>query len=170
MARGAVGGRCLFEGGCGRRYFTDGAAAEGEERARSAAMFLDQDGMDAGRRDAGLDAECHGQGEHGEQGRDLAGIGDVRVLQSEALGFQLGEESLDGPSLAIAGQRVARFAGASQRQKLVARSALVGKRATAIRRSGERSSAPCPRRQPFLRIIFRPLSRGRAMSAIVQVS
>ncbi len=56
-------------------------------------MLFDWDGAEPRRRDAGLDAERHGQRQHGQQGRELALTGDVRVLQIEALGFQIGEQS-----------------------------------------------------------------------------
>lgn len=103
-------------GGC--RDFTERAEAEREERPRPASMFLDRDGTKPRRRDAGLDAERHGQGEHGQQGRELSWIGDMRLLQIEALGFQVRKKRFDGPPLAIAGQRMARLAGTRQREKL----------------------------------------------------
>ncbi|MGH6842210.1 MAG: hypothetical protein ACREDV_08995, partial [Methylocella sp.] len=37
--------------------------------------------------------------------------GEMRVLQIEALGFQIVEHGFDGPSLSIAGQRMMRLAG-----------------------------------------------------------
>jgi hypothetical protein len=59
--------------------------------------------------------------------------GQMRVLQIEALGFQITEHGFDGPSLTIAGQRIMRLAGTGQRQQVrvamtAARFAQVGMR------------------------------------------
>ncbi len=105
----------------GGRYFTQHANAESEERPRFATMLLDRDGTEPRRRHAGLDAQRHGQRQHGQQSRQLAGIGDVRVLQIEALGLEIGEQGFDRPPLAIAGQRAMRLGRAGERQKLARR-------------------------------------------------
>ena len=65
-------------------------------------MLLDGDRAPARERNAGLDAQGHGERQHGEKVRELFRRGDARVLQIEALGFQVGEKRFDGPPLTVA--------------------------------------------------------------------
>src|SRR4051794_7627918 len=64
--------------------FTEGFEAEGEEGSGFAAMRLDGDGGCGFGRGAGLGGERHGDGETGNQGLELGGVGEVGGLEIEA--------------------------------------------------------------------------------------
>src|SRR3954468_13791762 len=82
--------------------FTEGFEAEGEEGSGFASMGLDGDGGCGFGRGAGLGGERHGDGETGNQGLELGGVGEVGGLEIEAAWFEIGEQALDAPAFAIA--------------------------------------------------------------------
>src|SRR4051812_23692648 len=106
LRRGA--GEELAEEGCGfeaawrGQGFAEGFDAEGEERGGFAAMGLDGDGGFGFGGGARLGGEGHGNGETGNQGLELGGVGEVGGLEIEAACFEIGEQALDAPALAIA--------------------------------------------------------------------
>ena len=101
----------------GGEDFAEHVEAESEQRPGSAAMFFDGNGMQARHGDAGLDGERHGESHEREQGGELVRVGEMRGFKGEAFGLEIAEHGLDGPSLPIACQRMARTAGAGERQE-----------------------------------------------------
>lgn len=94
--------------------FAERGEANSEDRASLAAMFLDRDRTDTLRGHPGLHAQCHSEGQDSQQGGQFLRIRDVRVLQIEALGLEIGEQRLDCPSLPIGGERMLRFGRTSE--------------------------------------------------------
>jgi hypothetical protein len=99
---------------CSSGDLAERAQASCEDRACSTAMFLESDGANACRGHPGLHAQCYSEGQDSQQGGQLLRIRDVRVLQIEDLGLEIGEERLDGPSLPIGGESMLRVGRTSK--------------------------------------------------------
>lgn len=103
---------------CGGGDFAERAEANCKDRASRAAMILDGDRTDTRRGNPRLHEQCHSQGGNSQQGGQLLIIRDVRVLQIEALGLEVGKERLDRSSLSIGGERMLRFGRTRQGDEL----------------------------------------------------
>jgi len=90
--------------------FAQGVDAMGEEGDGLSAMFFDGDGFDS------IDGKRGRQCQQCNQCRELSRIGDVGCFHVEASGFEVAEQGLDGPALAIEGKRAARAPLASERE------------------------------------------------------
>jgi hypothetical protein len=110
-----------LSGTCGGEDFAEREETESEQRPRAAAVFLDGNGMQARHGDTGFHRQRHGEGHEREQGAQFVRVGEVRGLQSEALGLEISEHGFDRLALTITGERVTRSAGTGQGQQLAGR-------------------------------------------------
>lgn len=105
---------------CSSGDLAERAETNCKDRAGLAAMFLDRNCTDPRRGNPSLHVQCHSVGKDSQQGGQLLLIRDVRVLQIEALGPEIGEERLDGSSLPIGSESMLRVGRTSEGEDFAA--------------------------------------------------